>query len=119
MHYNPLAYVSDQADILVFVECLIKNTTAEDRKGADPFWENSERLLYTALVAYLVYHARPEERDLNSLMLLLSLAEARGGRVAVPAGPYLRGAPRRACASWSGGAGKASAGKSALDDGAT
>lgn len=77
MHYNPLAYVSDQADILVFVECLIKNTTAEDRKGADPFWENSERLLYTALVAYLVYHARPEERDLNSLMLLLSLAEAR------------------------------------------
>lgn len=77
MHYNPLAYVSDQADILVFVECLIKNTTADDRKGADPFWENSERLLYTALVAYLVYHARPEERDLNSLMLLLSLAEAR------------------------------------------
>mgnify|MGYP002237485895 CR=1 FL=1 len=75
MHYNPLAYVSDQADILVFVECLIKNTTAEDRKGADPFWENSERLLYTALVAYLVYHAKPEERDLNSLMLLLSLAE--------------------------------------------
>ena len=53
MHYNPLAYVSDQADILVFVECLIKNTTADDRKGADPFWENSERLLYTALVAYL------------------------------------------------------------------
>lgn len=77
MHYNPLAYVSDQADILVFVECLIKNTTADDRKGADPFWENSERLLYTALVAYLVYHAKPEERDLNSLMLLLSLAEAR------------------------------------------
>lgn len=77
MHYNPLAYVEDQADILVFVECLIKNTTAEERKGGDPFWENSERLLYTALVAYLVYHARPEERNLNSLMLLLSLAEAR------------------------------------------
>ena len=77
MHYNPLAYVEDQADILVFVECLIKNTTPDDRKGSDPFWENSERLLYTALVAYLVYHARPEERNLNSLMLLLSLAEAR------------------------------------------
>ena len=77
MHYNPLSYVKDQADILVFVECLIKNTTPDDRKGSDPFWENSERLLYTALVAYLVYHARPEERDLNSLMLLLSLAEAR------------------------------------------
>lgn len=77
MHYNPLSYVKDQADILVFVECLIKNTTPDDRKGSDPFWENSERLLYTALVAYLVYHARPEERNLNSLMLLLSLAEAR------------------------------------------
>ena len=69
--------MKDQADILVFVECLIKNTTPDDRKGSDPFWENSERLLYTALVAYLVYHARPEERNLNSLMLLLSLAEAR------------------------------------------
>ena len=44
MHYNPLAYVEDQADILVFVECLIKNTTPDDRKGSDPFWENSERL---------------------------------------------------------------------------
>ena len=69
--------MKDQADILVFVECLIKNTTPDDRKGSDPFWENSERLLYTALVAYLVYHARPEERNLNSLMLLLGLAEAR------------------------------------------
>lgn len=77
MRYNPLAYVKDQTDILIFVECLIKNTTAEDRKSSDPFWENSERLLYTALVAYLVYHARPDERNLNSLMLLLSLAEAR------------------------------------------
>lgn len=77
MRYNPLAYVRDEADILVFVECLIKNTTGDDRKGGDPFWENAERLLYTALTAYLVHHARPEERNLNSLMLLLSLAEAR------------------------------------------
>lgn len=94
MHYNPLSYVKDQADILVFVECLIKNTTPDDRKGSDPFWENSERLLYTALVAYLVYHARPEERDLNSLMLLLSLAEAREEDESYmsPSRPHIRGA---------------------------
>ena len=77
MHYNPLAYVRTQADVLTFVECLIKNTTGDDRHSGDPFWENAERLLYTALVAYLVDHSRPEDRTLNGLMTLLGLAEAR------------------------------------------
>ena len=79
MHYNPLAYVKSQADVLTFVECLIKNTTGDEKGSSDPFWENAERLLYTALVAYLVDHSRPEDRTLNGLMLLLGLAEAREG----------------------------------------
>lgn len=77
MRYNPLAYVHSQADVLTFVECLIKNTTGDEKHSGDPFWENAERLLYTALAAYLIDHCRPEDRTLNGLMTLLSLAEAR------------------------------------------
>ena len=76
-HYNPLAYVKDEADILSIVNCLIKNTTGDDNHANDPFWENSERLLYTALIAYLIDHCPPGDRTLNGLLLLLSLAEAR------------------------------------------
>lgn len=77
MHYNPLEYVDGQARILTFVECLIKNTTGDNQHSGDPFWENAERLLYTALVSYLMEHCRPQDRNLNGLMTLLALAEAR------------------------------------------
>lgn len=76
-HYNPIAYVRSQADILTFVECLIKNTTGEKGEAQDPFWENAERLLYTALVAYLLDHCPENDRNLPGLLTLLSLAEAR------------------------------------------
>ena len=77
MHYNPLEYVDGQARILTFVECLIKNTTGDNQHSGDPFWENAERLLYTALISYLMEHCRPQDRNLNGLMTLLALAEAR------------------------------------------
>lgn len=75
--YNPLAYVRSQADILTFVECLISNTSGDKEHSGDPFWENAERLLYTALIAYLLDHCPAENRNLPGLLLLLSLAEAR------------------------------------------
>lgn len=75
-HYNPIAYIRSEADILTFVECLIKNTTGEQGQAQDPFWENAERLLYTALVAYLVYHCPKEDRNIPGLLTLLALAEA-------------------------------------------
>ena len=49
LHYNPLAYVRDEADILEFVSCLIENTTGDREHAGDPFWENAERLLYVAV----------------------------------------------------------------------
>ena len=76
-HYNPLKYVKTQADILSIVNCLIDNTTGDEQHANDPFWENSERLLYTALIAYLIDHCPEKDRTLNGLLLLLSLAEAR------------------------------------------
>lgn len=75
-HYNPIQYIHSEADILTFVECLIKNTTGDKGQAADPFWENAERLLYTSLVAYLIYHCPEEDRTIPGLLTLLGLAEA-------------------------------------------
>ncbi len=59
MHFNPIAYIKDEAGLLRFVECLIRNTTAEGESATDPFWVNAEKLLYTALVAYLLDRSAP------------------------------------------------------------
>ena len=75
--YNPLRYVRSEADVLTFVECLIKNTTGDKDHAGDPFWENAERLLYTALVSYLLAHCPEEDRNLPGLLVLLGLAEAK------------------------------------------
>lgn len=77
LHYNPLAYVRDEADILEFVSCLIENTTGDREHAGDPFWENAERLLYVALIGYLVYRCPPEDRSLSGVVTLLSLAKAK------------------------------------------
>ena len=52
MHYNPFSYVHSEKDILKLVTTLMTNTKGEG-SGGDPFWEKSERLLLTALIAYL------------------------------------------------------------------
>lgn len=77
LHYNPLAYVKDEADILEFVECLIANTTGDKEHSGDPFWENAERLLYVALIGYLVAHCPKRDRSLSGLITLLALAKAK------------------------------------------
>lgn len=76
-HYNPIAYVRTEADVLTFVECLIKNTSGDDEHSGDPFWEEAERLLYVALVSYLVFHCPEADRNVPGLLTLLGLAEAR------------------------------------------
>lgn len=77
LHYNPLAYARDEADILEFVACLIDNTTGDRQHVGDPFWENAERLLYVALIGYLVKHCPKADRSLSGLVTLLSLAKAK------------------------------------------
>lgn len=77
LHYNPIAYVEDEADILELVGCLIANTSGDDRHAADPFWENAERLLYVALIGYLVKHCPHEDCSLSGVVTLLSLARAK------------------------------------------
>ena len=71
MHYNPFAYVHSEKDILKLVTALMTNTKGEG-SGGDPFWEKSERLLLTALIAYLHYEAPVEEQNFATLLEMLN-----------------------------------------------
>ena len=71
MHYNPFSYVHSEKDILKLVTTLMTNTKGEGT-GGDPFWEKSERLLLTALIAYLHYEAPVEEQNFATLLEMLN-----------------------------------------------
>ena len=71
LHYNPLAYIKTESDILKFVNALIQNTQGES-KETDPFWTKSEALLYQALIGYIVFEGPEEERNLITLLDMLN-----------------------------------------------
>lgn len=76
MHYNPLAYIHSEKDILKLVTALIANTKG-DGKSSDDFWQKAEVLLYTALIGYLHYEAPPEEQTISTLVDMLNSMEVR------------------------------------------
>lgn len=76
MHYNPLAYVRNEADILKFVDTLIANTKGEG-KESDPFWTKAETLLYCALIAYIIFEGPVEDRNLNTLVDMIGGMEVK------------------------------------------
>ena len=76
MHYNPLAYIKNEADILKFVNALISNTKGEGKEG-DPFWTKAETLLYCALLGYIIFEGSGEERNMNTLVDMISGMEVK------------------------------------------
>lgn len=76
MHYNPLAYIHSEKDILKLVNCLILNTKGEG-KSNDPFWEKAETLLYTALIGYLYGVVPEEDRNFAMLVSMINAMEVR------------------------------------------
>ena len=76
MHYNPLAYIKNEADILKFVNALISNTKGEGKEG-DPFWTKAETLLYCALIAYIIFEGPAEDRNMNTLVDMISGMEVK------------------------------------------
>ena len=76
MHYNPLAYIRNEADILKFVDTLIANTKGEGKEG-DPFWTKAETLLYCALIAYIIFEGPAEDRNMNTLVDMISGMEVK------------------------------------------
>ena len=91
MHYNPLAYIKNEADILKFVNTLIANTKGEGKEG-DPFWTKSETLLYCALIAYIIFEGPEEDRNMNTLVDMISGMEVKED--ARHPAPYLLAAGR-------------------------
>ena len=76
MHYNPLAYIKTEADILKFVNALISNTKGEGKEG-DPFWTKAETLLYCALLGYIIFEGAEEDRNMNTLVDMISGMEIK------------------------------------------
>ena len=76
MHYNPLAYIKNEADILKFVNALISNTKGEGKEG-DPFWTKAETLLYCALLGYIIFEGAEEDRNMNTLVDMISGMEVK------------------------------------------
>ena len=76
MHYNPLAYIKTEADILKFVNALISNTKGEGKEG-DPFWTKAETLLYCTLLGYIIFEGSEEERNMNTLVDMISGMEVK------------------------------------------
>ena len=77
LHYNPFAYIQSEKDILKLVTTIIVNTKGEGEKASEDFWVKAERLLYTALIAFIWYEGDEEEKNLNTLLDLLNESETR------------------------------------------
>lgn len=75
--YNPFAYITCEADILMLVDTLITNTTGEGKESKEPFWEQAEKLLYSALISYILETTEPEEQNINTLVRLITECSAR------------------------------------------
>ena len=76
MHYNPMAYIKTESDVLKFVNALITNTKGQGKEG-DEFWTKAETLLYCALVAYIVFEGPEKERNMNTLVEMINSMEVR------------------------------------------
>ena len=77
LHYNPFEYIHSEKDILKLVTTIIANTKGEGEKATEDFWVKAEKLLYTALIAFIYYEGFPEEKNLITLLDLLNESETR------------------------------------------
>ncbi|MBQ5990543.1 MAG: type IV secretory system conjugative DNA transfer family protein [Oscillospiraceae bacterium] len=77
MHYNPLAYIRSEKDILKLVNTIIANTKGEGAQSGEDFWVKAERLYYSALIGYIWYEAEEDEKNLNTLIEMINASEAR------------------------------------------
>lgn len=77
MHYNPFVYLRSEKDILKLVTTIIANTKGEGEKSAEDFWVKAEKLYYTALIGYIWYEARDDEKNFITLLEMINASEAR------------------------------------------
>ncbi|MFQ9716162.1 MAG: VirD4-like conjugal transfer protein, CD1115 family [Blautia sp.] len=77
MHYNPFVYIRNEKDILKLVTTIITNTKGEGQQSGEDFWVKAEKLYYCALIGYIWYEGREEEKNFNTLLALINASEAR------------------------------------------
>ena len=77
MKYNPFAYIRSEKDILKFVTTLIANTQGEGKQSGEDFWVKAEKLLYQALIGYIFYEGRKENKNMNMLVEMINDMEVR------------------------------------------
>lgn len=77
MHYNPFAYIHGEQDILILVDVIIASTKGDNEKGGEDFWVKAERLLYTALIAFIYYEMPENEHTMDTLVQLINASETR------------------------------------------
>ena len=77
MHYNPMAYIRSELDILCFVDILMENTRKENASSGDPFWEDAEKLLYMAYIGFIHYECIEEEQNFGTLLDMINASETR------------------------------------------
>ena len=77
MHYNPFVYIRSEKDILKLVTTIIANTKGEGQQSGEDFWVKAEKLYYCALIGYIWYEGREEEKNFNTLLEMINASEAR------------------------------------------
>ena len=77
MHYNPLAYIRSEKDILKLVNTIIANTKGEGNQSGEDFWVKAERLYYSALIGYIWYEAADDEKNMITLIDMINMSEAK------------------------------------------
>lgn len=77
LHYNPLAYIQKEKDILKVVTVFMENTNGEGAQSGDKFWKDCEKLLYTAFIAYLWYEAPPEDQNIPTMIEMLEMCKVK------------------------------------------
>ncbi len=76
--YNPFRYIrEDEKDALRLVNNLIQATTPKNSHESDPFWTKSETLLYCALIAYIIFEGPDEDKNMNTLVDMISGMEVK------------------------------------------
>ena len=74
LHFNPFHYYREPEDIIRFVDLFIANTNGGVKQSGSEdmgFWRNCEKLWFMAHIAYIQETCMEEEKNMNSLVLLL------------------------------------------------
>ena len=59
------------------VNTIIANTTGEGAKSSEDFWVKAERLYYTALIGYIFYEGREDEKNFITFLDMINASDAR------------------------------------------